>query len=274
MEIKMSEINNIEGLLGKMWTDYIALNPQAQKIVDLIESTGDKVINDHIALRTFNHPKINIDIITKPFIESGYVFGSDYDFVEKKLKAKHFVHPDKNMPLIFISELLLEKFSPEFNQTVNSLVDQVDPEVISAFDFSSMGRPWNLSSKEYEDLKSESDYGSWVSAIGFRANHFTVSINELAKYDDILELNKFLKENGFKLNSSGGEVKGSEEVCLVQSSTLADSVEVTFSDKAMVIPSCYFEFAKRYPMENGELYRGFVAKSADKIFESTDQVQS
>lgn len=270
----MSEINNIEGLLGKMWTDYIALNPQAQKIVDLIESTGDKVVNDHIALRTFNHPKVCVDIIAKPFIESGYVYGGDYDFEEKKLKAKHYVHPDKNMPLIFISELLLEKFSPAFNKIVNNLLEQVSNDVVSAFDFSSMGRPWDISSTDYESLKSESDYGSWLSAIGFRPNHFTVSINALEKYDDILELNKFLKDNGFKLNSSGGEVKGSKEVCLVQSSTLADSVEVSFSDKSMVIPSCYFEFAKRYPMENGELYRGFVAKSADKIFESTDQTQS
>ncbi|MDF5295491.1 DUF1338 domain-containing protein, partial [Vibrio parahaemolyticus] len=30
------------------------------------------------------------------------------------------------------------------------------------------------------------------------------------------------------------------------------------------------EFAKRYPMANGELYPCFVAASADKIFESTN----
>jgi len=36
------------------------------------------------------------------------------------------------------------------------------------------------------------------------------------------------------------------------------------------IPSCYYEFARRYEDKNGELYGGFIAKSADKIFESTD----
>ncbi len=135
------------------------------------------------------------------------------------------------------------------------------------------GRPWELSTSIYESLKSESDYGAWVSAIGFRPNHFTVFINKLNKFSDILELNNFLKESGFKLNNSGGEVKGSIDVFLEQSSTLADSVEIQFTDKKMIIPSCYFEFAKRYPMENGELYQGFVAKSADKIFESTDKGQ-
>ncbi len=267
-------MKKIEDLLDKMWIDYVALNPQAQKIVNLIESNGDTVVNDHIALRTFNHPKLNVDKVAKAFTDSGYVFGGDYDFEEKKLKAKHFIHPDENMPLIFISELLLEEFSPEFNTIVNKLVHQVDDETISSFDFSSMGRPWELSTQEYEILKKESDYGSWVAAIGFRPNHFTVSINALTQFDDILNLNAFLKENGFKLNNSGGEVKGSTQVCLEQSSTLADNVKVKFSDKELVIPSCYFEFAKRYPMDNGELYKGFVAKSADKIFESTDHGQS
>jgi hypothetical protein len=36
------------------------------------------------------------------------------------------------------------------------------------------------------------------------------------------------------------------------------------------IPSAYYEFARRYPDKDGKLYSGFIAKSADKIFESTD----
>jgi hypothetical protein len=38
------------------------------------------------------------------------------------------------------------------------------------------------------------------------------------------------------------------------------------------IPGCYYEFAKRYPDADGKLYSGFIAKSADKIFESTDRL--
>lgn len=265
--------NDINALLSKMWTDYVELNPQAQKIVDLIESKGDKVINDHIALRTFNHPKVCVDVIAKPFLASGYVHKGDYDFEEKKLKAKHYAHPDENMPLIFISELLLENFSDEFQATVNSFLEGVSEDEIAKFDFSSNGRPWSLSSTDYENLKKESDYGAWLSAIGYKPNHFTVYVNKLSNFPELADLNTFLKENGFKLNESGGEIKGSKDVCLEQSSTLADSIEVEFTDKKMTIPSCYFEFAKRYPQEDGSLYMGFVAKSADKIFESTDQTQ-
>ena len=36
-----------------------------------------------------------------------------------------------------------------------------------------------------------------------------------------------------------------------------------------VIPTCYYEFALRHRDADGRLYEGFVAKSADRIFEST-----
>ncbi len=39
---------------------------------------------------------------------------------------------------------------------------------------------------------------------------------------------------------------------------------------SITIPSCFYEFAKRYPMPNGELFTGFVAAFADNIFDSTN----
>ena len=51
---------------------------------------------------------------------------------------------------------------------------------------------------------------------------------------------------------------------------MADKAEVKFSDGEAIIPSCFYEFAKRYPLDCGTLYSGFVAASADKIFESTN----
>ena len=127
-----------------------------------------------------------------------------------------------------------------------------------------------MSTSQYETLLKESDYGAWMAAIGYRPNHFTVFVNHLKKYSDLETLNDFLKAKGFKLNTSGGEIKGTPQVFLEQSSTLANSVKVEFTDSKREIPSCYFEFAKRYPLASGELYQGFVAKSADKIFESTN----
>lgn len=264
-------MKKIENLLELMWKDYIAMNPQAQRIVELLEGEGEKVVNDHIALRTYNFPEVTIDKIAKPFIDAGYEEKQTYDFEQKKLFAKHFEHSNEKMPKIFISELLTENFSSRAQEIMKEKMSTLSSSQIADDNFMVSGRSWGVTSEEYQLLAEESEYAAWVSAIGFRPNHFTVFINDLNKFSDLKTLNEFLKKNGFKLNDSGGEIKGSPEQYLEQSSTIADSIDVKMEDKTMNIPSCYFEFAKRYPLESGKLYQGFVATSADKIFESTDR---
>lgn len=266
-------VKTLPALLDKMWQDYININPLAKKISDVLTHEGEEIQNDHIALRTFNHPRVSVDVLAKPFLEAGYKYMGDYHFPEKKLYAKHYEHSDRSQPKIFISELKLQEFSPALQKTVSDLVDQIPAGMEHQFDFSSIGRPWKATTKIYQDLLKESDYAAWVSAFGYRPNHFTVFINNLKKFNDIVVLNNFLKAQGFQLNASGGEVKGSKEVCLEQSSTLANNIEVQFEDGKLTVPACYYEFAKRYPLQNGELYQGFVAASADKIFESTNRGQ-
>ncbi len=264
---------NIDSLLDKMWKDYVAINPLAQKVYNLFTTRGDSVLNDHIALRTFNHPRVSVDVIAKPFLDAGFVYGGDYHFTEKKLYAKHYEHPDRTKPKIFISELRLELFSKDLQATVESLVSQIPKGLESQFDFSSNGRPWKVTKEIYNKLMKESDYAGWLAAFGYRPNHFTVFINALKSFKDITDLNTFLKAEGVHLNSSGGEIKGTPQVFLEQSSTLANNIEVEFSDGKLTVPACYYEFAKRYQLPNGELYQGFVAASADKIFESTSKGQ-
>lgn len=97
-----------------------------------------------------------------------------------------------------------------------------------------------------------------------------MSVNQLNEYEEVKQVNDHLRTAGFTINENGGEVKGTPEVLLEQSSTMADKVAVRFSEGTEIIPGGFYEFAKRYPMENGDLYPGFVAASADKIFESTN----
>lgn len=265
---------SLDTLLEKMWVDYCQLNPAAKRIHDLFVGRGDEVINDHIALRTFNHPRLGIESLAQHFKKYGYVEKGEYTFVEKKLFAKHYEHPNENYPKIFISELELEKVSAFIRNTVNGLVDQVTDKMIQDDMFPMMGRPWKMTYQMYAELAKESEYASWVAAYGFRPNHFTVNINRLKSFEQIEDLNNFIKASGFTLNSSGGEVKGTTADYLEQSSTMASEIPVKFDDGSTHnLPGCYYEFAKRYPLQNGKLYQGFVAKSADKIFESTNKLK-
>jgi hypothetical protein len=122
----------------------------------------------------------------------------------------------------------------------------------------------------YEKLRIESEYAAWLYVNGFCANHFTVSVNKLKKLDSIQKVNSFLKSHGFLLNDAGGEIQGTPAELLEQSSIRAGMVRFGFTGGVYEIPGCYYEFAKRYPDSDGKLYSGFIAKSADKIFESTN----
>lgn len=262
----------LENVFDRLWIDYTNQNPSAKKVYNLFTGEGENVLNDHIAFRTFDDPRINIDVLSKVFTDRGYVSKGEYIFEDKHLFARHFEHlDDKNAPRVFISELKTKDFSEFLQKTINESIDKIPIQKLRSEDLIFSGNVWCTPDYDtYLALRNESEYAAWVYVYGFRANHFTVSINGLKKYNTIEKVNDFLKSNGFVLNSSGGEIKGTKEELLQQSSTLADHVKVEFTDKVVSIPACYYEFAQRYHDSDGGLYSGFIAKSADKIFESTN----
>ena len=148
----------------------------------------------------------------------------------------------------------------------------MDGNAVTRDDFLYSGRHWQVSLADYEQLLSESEYAAWMAAWGFRANHFTVSVNHLQQFATLEAVNERLKTAGFVLNTSGGEIKGGPAVYLAQSSIMADRADVDFSGTTKSIPSCFYEFAQRFVQPNGQLYQGFVEASADKIFESTNSM--
>lgn len=257
--------------LKKMWIDYCSLNPQAKAVYQVLTTAGEEVVNDHIAFRTFSHPVITTDVLSQHFLNYGYKQVGVYDFAAKKLKAKHFEHIDICMPKVFISEFDLTQGSSFLQDVVTNVVAQMDKTKMNSLAFMYLGRPWPASYEIYKKLLLESEYVAWVYAHGFRPNHFTVDVNHLKKLNRMEELNSFLLENGFVLNTAGGAIKGSPAVYLEQSSTMANRVPVSFEEGEFDIPACYYEFAKRYPTKSGEIFQGFVADSANKIFESTER---
>jgi hypothetical protein len=261
----------LQNLLDALWKDYSEINPQAKRIHALLEARGEAVQNDHLAFRTFAYPGLDIKAMAAPFVAFGYRPAGTYDFPEKKLDAVHFEHPDALLPKIFISELRLHQISAGARSLLLGLINQVPRTLLAQPDWVVSGRPWQVDYVTYEALERESEYAAWMSAFGFRANHFTVFANALRTFGSLPALNDFLKANGFRLLTQGGEIKGTPAEYLEQSSTLANEAEVEFRDGRHKVPGCYYEFARRYPLPDGKLFQGFNAKSANKIFESTDR---
>lgn len=262
---------SLDDLLDRLWTDYTAITPQAVRIHDLLVARGEQIVNDHIALRTFDLPGLEIEVLDRAFVAAGYQPAQSYEFPEKKLHAYHYEHPEPRRPKIFISALHVNELSPEAGTLVEQLAAQMSRGAEAHPMFASSGRHWQLDGATYHRLAAESEYAAWVAAFGLRANHFTVSVNHLATFPGIAELNEFLIDKGFQLNESGGAIKGSRAELLEQSSTLADVIEIQVADGSMSVPSCYVEFARRHLGPDGVLFQGFVTSSANRIFESTDR---
>lgn len=258
-------------IFSRLWTDYASQNPSVQKVYDLFVSKGEVVENDHIAFRTFDDPRVGIDVLAEVFLKAGYRYAGDYHFEEKKLYAKHF--EIENGPRVFISQLLTSEFSPFLQNTVKQLIDQIPTQLLGSDELVFSGNTWKPVSYEvYEKLRVESEYAAWVYVHGFMANHFTVSVNQLRHYKTLQEVNSLLKDNEFRINDSGGEIKGTPAELLEQSSIRSEMVHLQFLEGIKEVPGCYYEFALRYPDTDGRLYSGFIAKSADKIFESTNKI--
>lgn len=263
--------DSIASLFDALWQDYIQITPSALKIQQLFQQGQSAAIkNDHIALRTFKHEKVGLQKLARHFTDLGYFANGDYVFTKKHLDAHHFEHTDKDAPKVFISELDMSKLSEKAQKILLNCIEQIDEKAHLADDFLWSGRHWAINLEDYAVLLAESEYAAWMYVWGFRANHFTVSINHLENYSNIVAVNQLLKDNQFELNTSGGEIKGTPEQFLEQSSTMADRQIVTFEDGDKDIPSCFYEFAIRYNQPNGEQFTGFIEGSADKIFESTN----
>ena len=55
-----------DSIFARLWEQYTAENPGAGAIYQLFKNKGEQVVNDHVAFRTFDDPRVNIDVLAKP----------------------------------------------------------------------------------------------------------------------------------------------------------------------------------------------------------------
>jgi hypothetical protein len=163
------------------------------------------------------------------------------------------------VPKLFISELVVDELSPDAQAVIRGLVEQLPPGFAARGDLPWAGRPWRVGHAEYIALAAESEFAAWVAAFGFRVHHFTVDVDSLSTFPDLVALGAFLIEHGFTLDDRGGVIKGSRADRIEQTATRADTAMVELADRIVRLPSCRYHFARRYRLPSGELFHGFVA---------------
>lgn len=302
MKIKTSEITAM--LLKRLWEQYISRVSYAKKYVELVQEKGGKVVNDHIALRTFNthtgeQPE-GIRAIKHLLNYLGYAPIEKYEFKKKKLKAVHFEHPNETFPKIFVSQLevgLLPSWAQQIiNRTVvdtpylisdQSLellailkeegeIPRVAAEALVLDLAQYFRRPWNAPVKEdVLKINDVSQYAAWTLLHGNAVNHFTAFINfqEVKDWPDLEATCKALDAAGVPMKDSIEGEKGSK---LRQSATHAvkEEVEVMGDDgpEKIMWTYAYYELAERnYVEEKGtrKLFSGFLGEQASHLFDMT-----
>uniref|UniRef100_UPI00321778AE DUF1338 domain-containing protein n=1 Tax=uncultured Draconibacterium sp. TaxID=1573823 RepID=UPI00321778AE len=302
MKVSAKEIT--QQLLDRLWEQYIKRVSYAQKYVDLVTQKGGKVVNDHIALRTFNthtgeQPE-GIRAIKHILNCLEYTPVAKYDFVKKKLKAVHFVHNDEMFPKIFVSQLEVDHL-PEWAQQIIRNAVKDTPYILSDSSIELLSvlkkdgqlpriagealvndlvqyfrRPWKVPNKEdVLKLNDVSQYAAWVLLHGNSVNHFTAFVNyqEVEEWPDLETTCEGLKAAGVPMKETLEGEKGSK---LQQSATKAvkEDVKVIGDDgvEKMSWTYAYYELAQRGTIiENGEekLFTGFLGEQAAHLFDMT-----
>lgn len=282
----------LEGLMSQ----YRERVPDVKKILSTmvemqILNSISEIENDHIAFRTMGVPKLGIQSLERIFLYHGYTKKDYYDFPEKKLNAYWYAPPQNHQPRIFISELRVEDLSKTAQNIIYKYTNQVkiDPTLDLNLDSSEdtvnflHSGLWEIPSlNDFQTLATESEYAAWVIYNRYYLNHFTISVHNLkSNYNTVEKFNSFLESIGIKLNNSGGKIKKSPDGLLLQSSTVAQTIEAVFAGGVThKISGSYVEFAERKvlpqykdmqlsSLEKIHRREGFEAQNADKIFEST-----
>ena len=291
----------LETVLDGLMRRYKERVPDVQAIITAMKSEGiissdDEIENDHIAFRTLGMPHLGIQSFEKIFLHYGYQKMEPYHFAAKKLDAYWYAPPAEKYPRIFVSELRVGDLSQEAQQIIQKYAGNFKTDPVDSLDLDNgaevdrfLHSPlWAVPKlSEYQRLAEESEYAAWVIYNRYYLNHFTVSVHNLKEgYNTIEAFNEFLLRHQFVLNNSGGVIKTSPDKGLLQSSTVAKSIEAEFAggEKAM-IPGSYVEFAERRVLPEfanlpaSEIKRkhrreGFEAGNADRIFESTYRSQT
>ena len=255
-------------LIDRLWADYRAINPWADHIREWLVADGGRIVHDHVALRTFAHPKFGLERTAQPFEAAGYTPAGRHDFPSKRLVARHYEPPEPGLPRVFISELQLADCTRGLRDMLGSLARGFEPDAHPPEAFAVGGRLWNpILHEVYDRLREESKYAAWIAAFGFRAHRFAILVNALDGRRTLDGINAWLAEQGLEPLSAAFDpatlIRGSAERGLERASTRAIPTAVRLGDGVVVLPGCRDAFVYRYPDADGNRFEGFLDEARE-----------
>ena len=79
---------DIDTLFGHLWDNYIQVTPSALKVHTLLGG-GEPIVNDHVAFRTYNLPKLGLEKLAAMLIEKEVIMSDDIEAIFGPKAGKH-----------------------------------------------------------------------------------------------------------------------------------------------------------------------------------------
>ena len=300
----MSAHRILDALLERLWTIYCGRVEYARRYVEQVRAHGGRVVNDHIAFRTFNTATgaqpAGIAAIERVFLPLGYEPAGTYVFEQTHLFARHYQHPDPLAPKIFISQLEVDRLPAPAAKLIREAVapglDLLDPEYMYQAQRADMLEeaelraladglvsfltrlPWPVArAGAIQQVNEASQYAAWTLLHGNNVNHFTAYINEqkVVAWPDIETTVAGLRAAGVPLKN---EIEGAPGSKLRQTATQAVDVDCPVVDDAGQPRMLRWAYAYYELAERGEVlderqrpvrFQGFLGQQAAQLFEMT-----
>lgn len=263
----MENINILDNFLNTQWLSLCKFSPQVLEIINKLNTELKvKLKIDHVAYRTFNVGPLRLNVLHDFVLDIGYFHTGSYNFTDKHVVAKSYSHLVSGMPRLFLSELQVEKLSIEAQNIIGKRILSIKPLHDRTW-INTFGNIWfsnKITDEEVNLIGKESEYGQWVLLHGLKPNHYAFDVSAYNMNDINSLLDSKFK---YKLNTSGGRIKGTAAGLLEQSSVMSENR--LYTGLTGLYSVGYIEFCKRYIHQGGKLFDGFLENNADKIFEST-----
>jgi hypothetical protein len=294
----------LSDLLEKLWANYCQRVEYARRYRDLVKQKGGRVVNDHIAFRTFNtntgELPAGIEGIARLITPLGYQAAGSYEFPDKHLTARHYQHDDPLLPKIFVSQLEVDRLPAETARLINAAIADgrnlldTDTQAVLRYPATMLEEncqglverlyqyitelPWSPPPRDTViAVNKASQYGAWTLLHGNNVNHFTAYINEqqVRDWPDIEATVAGLRDAGIPMKA---EIEGQPGSKLRQTATEAVDEECTVREPdgrlgKLKWSYAYYELAQRgdVPGPDGKptRFQGFLGPQATHLFEMT-----
>ena len=278
--------------------DLLDRVPAARRYFERSAETGRPFFQDHGAVRTVALQGMGTlpagqESIIRMLRPLGYSLNGTYPLDRLKMTGRSYAQVDlpEEIAQFFISELHPERFSPEFQKSVErvtessgdplsedalNLLEKLDRDKVLSMEEAASLLPLltacfsrhhgEVSETDYETLLAESAEMAWISTEGNVFNHVTDRV------DDVEALSVELKTLDEPIKDT---VEHSQSNRVQQTAFRAAQVDRSFraANGSMVtrtVPGSFLEFITRLPIpEEGRLDLSFDSSNAQAIFKMT-----